>query len=252
VRLLSFLLVVGVLGVDPRGTAAFFFRDVKFDFSLLIMGGMSDFSRLMPGLSADIVCFVVGVTLILESLFMAFFFRAGIESSVFDRVITGRGMRDAEASGCRDNNARGIFDDFTTSASTPKSVCVDILHDRVVNGVVLFFVEMSDNLREVLGVLGSRFSVLGRLKSTSRLESGLNFFNVFLPVRGVVTDESHSSVFVHELFVVGVVVVDVLNCRSCDIGVSCCMDFERDFTGLLVVFTFRLSALGVELSTSPL
>ena len=149
-------------------------------------------------------------------------------------------MRDADASGCRDNNARGIFDDFTTSASTPKSVCVDILHDRVVNGVVLFFVEVSDNLRDVFGVLGSRFSDLGRLKSTSRLESGLNFFNVFLPVRGVVvTDASHSSVLVNELFVVGVVVVVVLNCRSCEMGVSCCIDFERDFTGLLVVFTSR-------------
>lgn len=99
-------------------------RAVKFDFSLRILGGMSDFSRRTPGRSAD-AGLATGVLFVLFAVFDAFFLRKGIVSNVFDLVITGRGILDDDIS-LFFNIERGIFDDFISS----KSVCVDMLvHD---------------------------------------------------------------------------------------------------------------------------
>lgn len=46
------------------GVVFFLLREVKFDFSLRILGGISDFSRRIPGLSVD-VGFTSGVVLVL-------------------------------------------------------------------------------------------------------------------------------------------------------------------------------------------
>ena len=95
---------------------------------------ISDFSRRIPGRSAVPVV-VAGVRVgvdVTDALSWSFFFREGIESRVFARVITGRGIREPVVFSEFRNNARGILEDFTDVVTSSKSVCVDMLQDVVV------------------------------------------------------------------------------------------------------------------------